>query len=102
MSDICFFICCVTVLLCLGSSSPDSYGSSKENDPEIVNSVTTIYKQSKGEIIFLNNHSNLQNIIFSFIRQEENEHKEPSFKTSVGSIVVSSRNPESLSTSEEL
>jgi len=30
-----------------GSSSPDSYGSSKENDPEIVNSVTTIYKQSK-------------------------------------------------------
>ena len=33
-----------------GSSSPDSYGSSKENDPEIVNSVTTIYKQSKGEL----------------------------------------------------
>merc|ERR1712150_14853 len=31
-----------------GSHSPDSYGSSKENDPEIVNTVTTtIYKQSK-------------------------------------------------------
>jgi len=30
-----------------GSSSPDSYGSSKENDPELCNSVSNVFKQTK-------------------------------------------------------
>jgi len=43
-----------------GSHSPDSYGSSKENDPEIVNTVTTtIYKQSR--VSSTKKKSNLKN-----------------------------------------
>ena len=38
------------VSLCLsGSNSPDSYGSSKENDPELCNSVSNVFKQSKSK-----------------------------------------------------
>ena len=33
-----------------GSSSPDSYGSSKENDPELCNSVSNVFKQTKGKL----------------------------------------------------
>ena len=33
----------------IGSQSPDSYGSAKENDPELVNSVTKSFKPTKGK-----------------------------------------------------
>ena len=45
-----FNINLVSLSSCLsGSNSPDSYGSSKENDPELCNSVSSVFKQSKSK-----------------------------------------------------
>lgn len=44
-----------------GSNSPDSYGSSKENDPELCNSVSSVFKQSKSKAYATRKKGSLKN-----------------------------------------
>ena len=79
-----FNIDLVSLSLCLsGSNSPDSYGSSKENDPELCNSVSSVFKQSKskGKCFIFSELSEFCFVshfcfIFSLCHQEEGQSEE--------------------------